>query len=203
MRADARDNRRRILDAARHAFADRGRDVPLAAIARRAGVGTATVYRHFPSRRDLVTAVVAHQMEGCLRHLADGLADPDAWRGFRTVIGTLSAEHATGHGVTADMVELCEADPEFDRHRKRAERDFAELVRRAKATGRLRADFTRDDLTLLLMTSSGITAASPEAAVAASRRLTGMLLQSLQSDAPLPPPAPLGPYHVRGGSDVR
>lgn len=198
LRADARGNRLRILDAAREAFTTRGEDVPVAAIARRAGVGVATVYRHFPTRRDLITAMLEQQITRCLAVVDDGLADPDPWRGFRVVLEKLSAMQVTGPGLTEGVLAEFGGSPEFERRRERAERDFAELVRRAKATGHLRPDFDRADLTLLMMTSSGITATSPDAALAASRRLVGLLLGSFQSGLPLPPPAPLGLYGVCG-----
>lgn len=196
MRADARDNRRRILEAAREVFTARGLEVPMATIARRADVGVATLYRHFPARQALVTAVFEGQLAECLSVIDEGLADPDPWRGFRTVVENLAAAQATGHGRTEGMFTQFGGTPDFERRRARAERDFAELTRRAKASGHLRPDFTRADLTLLMMTSAGITAPTPEAEIAAARRHVGFLLQSFQSDQPLPPPAPLGLYCV-------
>ncbi|MEE2045582.1 helix-turn-helix domain-containing protein, partial [Nocardiopsis tropica] len=62
LRSDARHNRRRIMEAAREAFAERGIDVPMVAIARRAGVGPATLYRRFPTRETLVAEVFADEM---------------------------------------------------------------------------------------------------------------------------------------------
>lgn len=62
-RADARRNEQALLDAAAAAFVDGGVEVPIRDIANRAGVGTATIYRHFPTRADLVIAVYRHQVE--------------------------------------------------------------------------------------------------------------------------------------------
>ncbi|MGI5156042.1 helix-turn-helix domain-containing protein [Microbispora sp. CA-102843] len=64
-RTDAEHNRRRIVAVARAAFAADGLDLPVHEIARRAGLGVATVYRHFPSRQDLVSAVLAEQVTVC------------------------------------------------------------------------------------------------------------------------------------------
>ncbi|GAA2064864.1 hypothetical protein GCM10009801_09820 [Streptomyces albiaxialis] len=66
-RADARRNRARVLDAARSVFAAEGRMVPLGEIARRAGVGAGTVYRHFPSKEALFEAVIGESVEECVR----------------------------------------------------------------------------------------------------------------------------------------
>ncbi|MDF1605321.1 TetR/AcrR family transcriptional regulator [Nocardioides sp. YIM 152315] len=64
-RADARRNEQALLDAAAAAFVETGVDVPVRAIAARAGVGVATIYRHFPTRADLIVAVYRHQVEAC------------------------------------------------------------------------------------------------------------------------------------------
>ncbi|MFD0902603.1 TetR/AcrR family transcriptional regulator [Actinomadura sediminis] len=64
-RADARRNEKTLLDAAAAAFVESGVDVPVRDIAARAGVGTATIYRHFPTRADLIIAVYRHQVEAC------------------------------------------------------------------------------------------------------------------------------------------
>lgn len=65
---------------ARAAFAADGLDLPVHEIARRAGLGVATVYRHFPSRQDLVTAVLAEQVTACRARMRAALEDPDPWR---------------------------------------------------------------------------------------------------------------------------
>lgn len=64
-RADARRNEKTLLDAAAAAFVDSGVDVPVRDIAARAGVGVGTIYRHFPTRADLIVAVYRHQVEAC------------------------------------------------------------------------------------------------------------------------------------------
>ncbi|MBC2866843.1 TetR/AcrR family transcriptional regulator [Streptomyces mexicanus] len=64
-RADAQRNREAVLAAAAEVFVTSGVDAPIRQIAARAGVGMATIYRHFPTRADLVTAVYRHQIEAC------------------------------------------------------------------------------------------------------------------------------------------
>ncbi|MDZ5441255.1 MULTISPECIES: TetR/AcrR family transcriptional regulator [Micromonospora] len=64
-RADARRNEKTLLDAAAAAFVASGVDVPVRDIAARAGVGVGTIYRHFPTRADLIVAVYRHQIEAC------------------------------------------------------------------------------------------------------------------------------------------
>ncbi|SEG97156.1 DNA-binding transcriptional regulator, AcrR family [Nonomuraea solani] len=197
LRADARQNRDRILEAAREAFAARGLDVPMAAIARRAGVGVATLYRRFPSRESLVTEVFADQLTECVSVLDEALADPDPWRAFQKGIEKLCAMQVTDRGFTAAFLTAFPGAADYERARARAEAGLAELVRRAKATGRLRADFAVADLTLLLIANCGIAESVPDGA-AASRRLVAYLLQSFRAEnaAPLPPPPPLALDYV-------
>lgn len=198
MRADAQLNRDRILDAARQAFAERGLDVPMAAVARRAGVGVATLYRRFPTRESLVTEVFADQLAHCLSLVDEALADPDPWHGFHTAIEKVCAMQMTDRGFSAAFLTAFPNAIDFDRVRTHAEEGFAEVVRRAQETGDLRADFDRSDLALILQANAGITADSPEAAAAASRRLVAYLLQSFHTEGagPLPPPAPLALRHA-------
>ncbi|MCI4066343.1 TetR/AcrR family transcriptional regulator [Micromonospora sp. R77] len=76
-RADARRNEKALLDAAAAAFVTSGVDVPVRDIAARAGVGVGTIYRHFPTRADLIVAVYRHQIEACAEAGPALLADSD------------------------------------------------------------------------------------------------------------------------------
>ncbi|MFD5417397.1 TetR/AcrR family transcriptional regulator [Streptomyces sp. NPDC127069] len=77
-RADAQRNRETVLTAAAEVFATSGVDAPIRQIASRAGVGMATIYRHFPTRADLVTAVYQHQIEACAEAGPNLLARADS-----------------------------------------------------------------------------------------------------------------------------
>ncbi|GAA0909560.1 hypothetical protein GCM10009557_84130 [Virgisporangium ochraceum] len=77
MRADAARNLDLLVAAARELFSERGPDIPLDEVARRAGVGNATLYRHFPTRGDLIVAVYADEVEALCRHGVDLAAAPD------------------------------------------------------------------------------------------------------------------------------
>ena len=101
LRSDARDNRERILDAARAVFAAEGLDVPMREIARRAGVGPATLYRRFPTKEMLATEAFTDQMRACQAIVDEGLADPDPWHGFCLVIEKICELHARDRGFTA------------------------------------------------------------------------------------------------------
>jgi AcrR family transcriptional regulator len=198
LRADAQHNRDRILEAAREAFTTQGIDVPLTAIARRAGVGAATLYRRFPTRAHLVTEAFAEQLARCVAILDEALEDPDPWHGFCYVLDKVCAMQATDRGFTAAFLSQFPDAIDYDRERTRAENRLAQLVQRAKDAGQLRDDFDHTDITLLLLANSGVVGQSQHVSLAASRRLVTYLLQAFQAGhtEPLPPPAPLGLHQI-------
>ena len=196
LRADARRNRDRILDVARTLFADRGLDVPMAAVARRAGVGVATLYRRFPTKESLVTDVFTDEFTRCAAAVDEALADPDPWRGFRRVIETLCEMQAVDRGFCAAFVTAFPDAIDVARERDRALAGLDEMVRRTRDAGLLRRDVTVDDLVLLLLANRGLVAGSADTARAASRRLVGLVLDAMRAERseperPLPPPVRL------------
>ncbi|MEN3538349.1 helix-turn-helix domain-containing protein [Microbispora sp. ZYX-F-249] len=194
LRADARRNLGRILVAARAVFAEHGIDAPMATVARRAGVGVATLYRRFPTRDALVRAAFAQQMETCARALTEALADPDPWQGFQRLFETICELQRQEQGFPAAFVAAFPGSmAEHTQARERAERDLMTLVRRAQAAGALRADFHPSDLAVAVLSHCGLVTALPHDA-AASRRLVAYLLQSFRAEAAhgaLPPPSAL------------
>lgn len=194
LRADAARNRERILVAARAVFAEHGIDAPMATVARRAGVGVATLYRRFPTRDALVRAAFAQQMETCAQALTEALADPDPWRGFQRLVETACELQREEQGFPAAFIAAFpDSAAEHAQSRDRAERDLMTLVRRAQAAGALRADFHPSDLAVALVAHCGLVTALPGDG-AASRRLVAYLLQSFRADATsgaLPPPSAL------------
>jgi AcrR family transcriptional regulator len=195
-RSDALDNRERILDAAREVFAAEGLNVPMREIARRAGVGPATLYRHFPTKETLVTDAFADQLGACHAIVDEGLADPDPWHGLQVVIEKTCELHARSRGFTTAFMSTYPNAMDFTASREYALKGVAELARRAKTTGHLRPDFVLDDLILILMANSGIHATSPAARVAASRRFAALAIQAFQASpgtSPLPPVGRLAP----------
>ena len=161
LRSDARDNRERILDAARAVFAAEGLNVPMREIARRAGVGPATLYRRFPTKEALVVEAFSEQMAACTAALEEGLAHPDPWEGFRRTVREICRLHVLHRGFAAAFTTAYPRAIDFASVREKAFRSLGELIRRAKASGRLRADFSVDDVVLLLMASGGVRNGTP------------------------------------------
>ncbi|MFD4034997.1 TetR/AcrR family transcriptional regulator [Streptomyces sp. NPDC058637] len=191
LRADARENRDRILKAAREAYALHGIDVPMATIARRAGVGVATLYRRFPTRAALVTESFAEQLEHCVAALFEALEDPDPWHGFCVFIEQICLTQATERGFTQAFFSQVPDHVEYTAQRTRAEEGLALLVRRAQDSGQLRQDFGVDDIVLVMLANCGATAGAGEQAAAASRRLVAYLLQSFRAGPAAPLPSPV------------
>ncbi|MEU7655711.1 helix-turn-helix domain-containing protein [Micromonospora taraxaci] len=181
LRSDALDNRQRILEAARTTFATDGMDVPMREIARRAGVGPATLYRRFPTKQALATEAFAEQMDACHVIVDEGLADPDPWHGLCLVIEKLCELHARDRGYTTAFTTAFPHAVDLAAKREAALASLAELSRRAKSTGHLRSDFVLDDLILILMANGGLHATSTHARVAASRRFAALAIQAFRA----------------------
>ncbi|MER5433269.1 helix-turn-helix domain-containing protein [Streptomyces sp. NPDC002588] len=194
LRSDALDNRERILDSARTLFAAEGMNVPMREIARRAGVGPATLYRRFPTKQALVSEAFAEQLRACHTIVEEGLADPDPWRGFCRVIERTCELYAHDRGFTEALMSAFPDAMDFAAGRAHTLSAVAELARRAKEAGRLRPDFVLEDLILMVLAHRGIHTASAAARVAASRRFAALAIQAFrvsEEHAPLPPAARL------------
>ncbi|WP_433273716.1 TetR/AcrR family transcriptional regulator [Pseudonocardia xinjiangensis] len=189
LRSDARDNRLRILVVARAAFAAEGLDVPIREIARRAEVGVATVYRHFPTKEALLAEAFAEQLTLCSTIVEEGLAAADPWDGFCLVLEKLMEVHVLDRGFARAFASQLPDAAGFAADRDRTLRLLLHLVRRAKEAGALRSDFVLEDMSLALMANDGIRTESPETRVAASRRFAALMIQSFQAQ-PVPMPLP-------------
>ena len=189
LRSDAEDNRVRILAAARLAFTAGGPSVPVREVARHAGVGLATVYRHFPTKQALSAAAFADEMTLCTSIVDAGLAAADPWDGLSTAIEDLVAAHGGDPRMRTVTAQLSRSS-EFSADRDRNVQGLLELIRRAKASGDLRADIVLEDVVLAMQAGHGIRAGSAAAQKAAVRRLAALIVRSFRADpgaAPLPP----------------
>ncbi|GAA2954482.1 MULTISPECIES: TetR/AcrR family transcriptional regulator [Streptomyces] len=199
LRSDARDNRESILEAARALFSTDGLDVPMREIARRAGVGPATLYRRFPTKQALVAEAFADQLRACRTIVDEGCADPDPWRGLCQVIERICEVHARDRGFTEAFLAALPGEPDAA-GRAYTVGALAELARRAKDAGRLRSDFVLDDLILVFMANKGIRTRSTATQVAASRRFAGLAIQAFAAE-PRPVPLPPAPRLARTAPD--
>ena len=149
VRADARRNREAVLDAAREVLAAGGLDAPMDAVARAAGVGVATVYRHFPTKAALVDAVIARSFE---RLTADGVAALESDDPGTAFFGFL---RDTGRVMARDRVLVAAARrtdlPDRPVVVQRLFDVADELLARATLAGAVRSGVSADDLPALLV----------------------------------------------------
>jgi AcrR family transcriptional regulator len=196
LRVDAERNRQRIVTAAREAFAELGVDVPMEEIARRAGVGVGTLYRRYPTRADLIAAALEAKMTGYADAARQALVDPDPWRGFSDFVERVCAMQAHDRGFTTALTMTFPTAKQLEADRDRAFADFTALIERAKAAGKLRADFVAEDLPMFLMANAGVLTATADAAPDTWRRLVAYLLQACAATAAQPLPDPPEPRQM-------
>ena len=206
LRADAQRNRKRILDAAREVFAEQGLDASLNEVARRAGVGVATLFRRFPTREELIAATFADPMAEYAALIETALADPHPWNGFCGYVRGVCSMQAGDRGFTDVLTRTFPAAKEFEAQRDRAFRRFTALIARAKEAGGLREDFVAEDLPMLLMANAGVVAATAGVAPETSPRLVEYVIQAFSAPpvGQLPdPPTPRRMYRALSRLQVK
>lgn len=186
LRVDAQRNRERVVEAAREVFAQHGLDASMNEIARRAGVGIATLLRRFPTRDDLIAATFAEKMRAYSHAIDEALADPDPWHGFCAFIERVCQMQADDRGFADVLTMTFPTAKALEAERDRAANALTELIEHAKKAGRLRADFAHQDVPLILMANAGVVTATRDAAPDAWRRLVGYLIQSFAAETAQP-----------------
>jgi AcrR family transcriptional regulator len=151
LRADARRNRERILAAARKVFPERGMQAQMDDVAATAGVGVGTVYRHFPTKEALLTAIVSEKFAHITQFAQEALEEPAAWPAFVNMLERGAEVQAADAALQQTLLmapntvwEAAKAEyPELDVA-------SAELIRRAIAEGEMRADFKVEEIGLVM-----------------------------------------------------
>ncbi len=197
LRSDAARNRAALVATAREVMAERGLEVPLDDIARRAGIGNATLYRRFPRRIDLVAAVFADRMVDHARAVQAALEATDPWDGFRGYMEAAAELQLHDLGIADLMTMDVSMAPEIEALRNRAFHGLVEVIERAKAAGALRADATPEDVLVMLQANAGLVTRAHHAAGEASRRLIRVLLDGLRAEAATPGPTAPSPRRMR------
>lgn len=195
LRADAARNKARIVAAATEVFAERGLDASTAEIADRAGVGEATLYRRFPTKDDLIAAIVATKMDEALEIAAECLLEPDPWRGLERFLYEMTERSAQDQGVSDSAKDRCVAAAELAPQRKRMLDLCGELVRRAQRDGAVREDVAGQDLVFLVGAAGSLGKLPyPDLREDLWKRYLGLLLDGLR---------PEGATKLRPGAPAR
>jgi AcrR family transcriptional regulator len=198
LRRDAQRNRDAILAAARQVFCDHGLEAPLEEIARQAGVGIGTLYRRFPSRVDLLDAVLAETVQAHVAAAEQALAVDDPWDGFVFYLEETCRLEAANRGLNDVMGMRFPRATTLEAAKARLFDLVTRLVARAQESGQLRGDLTLEDLALVTWANTRILQAGRAGgAPDAWRRHLAFLLDGFRADRahPLPRP-PMSPPQV-------
>jgi AcrR family transcriptional regulator len=150
LRADARRNREKVLEAARTVFSEHGREAQMDDVARAAGVGVGTVYRHFPTKEALIEALMVAAFESIAEAAEAALEVEDPWEAFTSVLWrgaeTMAADRALSEvfagipGATESVMPTVEG----------LTRTVTKIIERAQAAGVLREDLVVDDIPMVM-----------------------------------------------------
>jgi AcrR family transcriptional regulator len=131
-------------------FAESGLEASTAEIAARAGVGEATLFRRFPTKDDLITAIIGVQFAESAELAESCLEDDDPWRGVELFLYGMAERASVDHGVAGATKERCMASPTLAGERRRIIDLTTRLVRRAQKADVLRDDIAGQDLMFLM-----------------------------------------------------
>ena len=174
-RADARRNRERILVAAREVFAREGLEVSMPDVARAAGVGVGTLYRHFPAKEDLVRALVCDAVQAGVEVLREALTREDPWEAVEWLVGQNATKMAASRGLRDAMgvIDFSDGNPW---HSDDVRRCAGAVLDRARDASAIRADITVEDWQALMC---GMSAAIAQGADA--RRQAQFVLDAIRT----------------------
>ena len=180
LRADARRNREAVIAAAKKLFADQGLDAQMPDVAKAAKVGVGTVYRHFPTKDDLIAAMAAERFERLAQKARESLEAEDSWEGIAEFIRFSAQIQADDRGLcevmgsrpeVMDAAALAAGLPEL------CER----LVKRAQRSGELRRDLVWEDIPMIACGLGRITQAAVGPATGRWPRLVEIILDGLRA----------------------
>jgi AcrR family transcriptional regulator len=189
-RSHSRRNHELLVAAAREVFGERGVEASLEEIARRAGVGVGTLYRHFATRDALVEAVFEGRIGELIAVAEASSAEPDGWRAFVECLERM-LEIQTGDRMLKDVfLRSPPGTGRVERAREEIRVLLEQILERAQAQESLRDDFTLPDLTLLFWSFSTLIDATAEVEPNAWRRHLHWLLDGLRAGAATPQAVP-------------
>ena len=196
LRRDAQRNRDRIIAATRAAFQERGLEVGVDEIARRAGVGMGTLYRHFPTKDALIDAIVDARFAELTEAAERALEAEDAWDGFAAFLVAAVDLQASDRGFKDALAARGRDERRVKAARRKLHGAVARLVERGRAEGALRPDLAVEDVTVLLWATARIVERTADIAPGQPQRFLAMHLDGLRPDA-VTRPLPAAPLTAR------
>jgi AcrR family transcriptional regulator len=150
LRADAERNRKRLIDAAQTLFRERGLDVGVAEIAHRAGVGRGTLFRNFPTKQDLVAAIVIERMKEANAYGRTLLDAPDPGEALFSFLEEIVGRQQLDRSLFESVADTFLANEEIRAAHAEIVGGLEELVTRAKDAGAVRSDIGAMDVLILV-----------------------------------------------------
>jgi AcrR family transcriptional regulator len=190
LRRDAREHRERLLAAAQREFAARGVDASLEKIARDAGVAIGTLYRHFPTRLDLLMAAFQPRLREFLDGATKALEMDDPWEGFAFYLENLFRVQAGDRGFNDFLSRRFTDNAETERIHDQMCREIGEVLARAQEAGEARPDITQADIVNLIWSNGRIIDATSATAPNAWRRYLYLMLDAYRAERAHPLPEP-------------
>ena len=190
LRSDARRNRERLVASARELFAAHGVDVPVEDITHHAGLGMGTLYRHFPTKEELIDAVLEDAFAELVEAAEQAAAEDDAWAGFTGFLERALAAHAANRGLKDVLAARGQGAQRAEAMRARMRPLLRRMIARAQEQGRLRPDFAPEDLPLVFWTADRVIEATAAVSPDFWRRYLALLLDGLRAEAATPLPQP-------------
>ena len=190
LRSDAERNRRLVLEAAAAAFAEDGLEVGMAAIARRAGVGNATVFRRFPSKDVLIEAIIEEKIDEVLVAARSAAEIEDPWQALVTCLETTAELQARDRGFFQATEQFLLDHPDLLRRHRPIIEALEPLIERAQRAGVVRDDVTTLDVIGLVKGSVACLPPSRDLRLDGWRRFLALLLDALRPEAATPLPVP-------------
>ncbi|WP_184816319.1 TetR/AcrR family transcriptional regulator [Actinophytocola algeriensis] len=186
LRADARRNRDQILVAAREIFAERGAEVPMEEIARRASVGVGTLYRRFVDREALIRAVFRDTFQAVADETRAALAqERTAWDALMRIMRQSAWLHVSVQAKSSRVTAVVRDDEETSRMRDEVLDMLDEVVRRAQDEGSLRGDVGVGDLAMLFVSVvHQVQSVTEDAAGLVPARVLAIMMDGLRAPAP-------------------
>ena len=191
LRSDARRNREKILAAASELFARDGAGLCMDDLARRAGVGQATVFRRFPSKEDLLLAMFEDRLADVAASVEQAARADDAWEGIVAAMTAIAERQARDRGLMEAVGAEVFGSPRLRAARERVIAPMTELLARAQAAGQVRDDLEAIDV-FFLITAAGHASPCHFHIPDLWRRYLGVVLDGMRpgGSSPLSPPAP-------------
>lgn len=180
-RRDVQRNRAALVDAARAAFAEHGLDAPLEPIAVAAGLGNATLYRHFPTRAALWEAVLVEPLREVQELVASCRALPDPWDGFAGFLRRTAEVEARRDGFSALMTTRFAGAPTLLALRRSIQADLEALFRAAQDAGAIRPDAALEDVAVAQVAIAAVIARLGEVAPGIERRWVDLVLDGFRA----------------------